>query len=225
MNLKRIEVTFLDIVEYQRKYLALKNTFNGSRDVRAADNSRESTLTRLVTISLWALERCQKANTKLHSRRLKPLWILSLLHNVLEADGQEAASNYERQIETGAGGAHYTVTEGSAEFGIGNHLVWASLCFMVRHWKQSSAAIHFMASGSLVPRARFSAVNKQASLLFGAGWPISPGHSLSDSITSVPYVSFDQQPNLLLIFLQTFPGQTAFWRALIIFFPNKSRRA
>lgn len=201
MNLKKMEVTFFDTVEYQRKYLALKNTFNGSRDVRAVDNSQKSTLTRLVTTGLWALECCQKANTKLHSRRLKPLWILSLLHNVLEADGQEAVSNYERQIETGAGGAHYTVTEGSAEFGTGNHLVWASLCFMVQHGKQSSAPIHLMESGSLVPRARLSAVHKEASLLSGAGWPISPGHSLSVSVTSVPPVSFDQQPNLLLIFL------------------------
>lgn len=133
MNLTKTKVTFPDI-EYQRKYLSLKkNTSNVSRDVRAVDNSWRSTLTGLVTNGLSALECCQKANTKLHSRRLKPLWILSLLHNVLEADSQEAASNYERQIETGAGGAHCTVTEGRAEFGIGNHLVWAGLCFTVRH--------------------------------------------------------------------------------------------
>lgn len=34
---------------------------------------------------LPALECCQKANTKLCSRRLKPLWIFSLLHNVLNS--------------------------------------------------------------------------------------------------------------------------------------------
>lgn len=28
--------------------------------------------------------------------------------------------------------AHYTLTEGSAEFGIGNHLVWAGLYFTVQ---------------------------------------------------------------------------------------------
>lgn len=74
-------------------------------------------------------------------------------------------------------------------------------------------------------QGRSSAADKQALLLFGAGWPISPGHSPSVSVTFISSVSFDQQPNLLLTFLQTLPRQTVFWRALIIFFTNKSRAA
>lgn len=86
MSLTKIKITYLALLEYQRKYLALqKNTTSVRRDVRAVNNSRRSTLIGLVTIGLPALERCQKANTKLCSRRLKPSCILSLLHNVLDS--------------------------------------------------------------------------------------------------------------------------------------------
>lgn len=194
--------------------------------MRAVDNSEKSTLERLVTTGLWALGCCQKANTQLHSRRLKPLWILSRLHNVLEADDQEAASNYERQIETGAGGAHYTVTEGSAEFGIGNHLVWASLVL----WSSTKSrallpyiswhqAVWYPGPGPLL------LTNRHHSSFGLAGLFLLDILSQSRQVTSAPPVSFDQQPNLLLIFLLTSPRQTVFWSALIIFILNKSRRA
>lgn len=139
---------------------------------------------------LPALECCQKANRKLRSRRLKPLWNFSLLPNVL--DSRRSGGSLKLR-KTNRDWSWWLITRRQkAVQSLGEETIWSGLASVLRSGSKSRALLPYISwhQASLTPRARPSAANKRASLLFGAGWPISSGHPFSVSVTSIPSVSF-----------------------------------